>query len=226
MMTAVQLSFLRCFLLSKRNNMTHEQTVYIVDDDEDVREGFGLLMETVGQRHAVFRSALEFLEVFDTEMRGCLVLDIRMPRMSGLELQQALNDQGSLLPIIFITGHGDIPMAVEAMRCGALDFIRKPFREQNLLDRINEALDLEAGKRKNRVDQQQVTQRIDSLSEREREVLELVALGKMNKAIAFALGISERTVEVHRAHVMQKLGVETLAQLVRLKLAAESIADS
>ncbi len=206
--------------------MTNEQTVYIVDDDEGVREGFGLLMETVGQRHAVFSSAIEFLDAFDIEMCGCLVLDIRMPRMSGLELQQKLNDQGSLLPIIFITGHGDIPMAVEAMRCGALDFIRKPFREQNVLDRINEALDLDAGKRKDLLDQQQVTERIDSLSEREREVLELVALGKMNKAVAFDLGISERTVEVHRAHVMQKLGVETLAQLVRIKIAAESITDS
>lgn len=206
--------------------MTDEQVVYIVDDDEDVREGFGFLMETVGQRHEVFSSAIEFLDAFDIGMRGCLVLDIRMPRMSGLELQQKLSEQGSLLPIIFVTGHGDIPMAVEAMRCGALDFIRKPFREQNLLDRINEALDLEAGKRKNQLDQQQVRERIGSLSERELEVLELVALGKMNKAIAYVLGISERTVEVHRAHVMEKLGVETLAQLVRFKIAAESIADS
>lgn len=206
--------------------MTDEQTVYIVDDDEDIRDGFSLLLDTVGQRHEVYSSAIEFLDAFHCDMYGCLVLDIRMPRMSGLELQQKLNEQGSLLPIIFITGHGDIPMAVEAMRRGALDFVRKPFREQNVLDRINEALDLDAGKRKNLLGQQQVMQRMEGLSDREREVLELVALGKMNKAIAFDLGISERTVEVHRAHVMEKLGVETLAQLVRFKIAAEAIADS
>jgi len=206
--------------------MTEEQAVYIVDDDEDVREGFGLLMETVGQRYDVYSSAIEFLDAFQAEMRGCLVLDIRMPRMSGLDLQQKLNEKGSLLPIIFITGHGDIPMAVEAMRRGALDFVRKPFREQNLLDRINEALDLEAGKRKDRQDRQQVLERIRSLSDREREVLELVALGKMNKVVASDLGISERTVEVHRSHLMQKLDVQTLAQLVRVKIEAESLADS
>lgn len=205
--------------------MTYEQTVYIVDDDVDVREGFGLLMETVGQRYRVYKSALDFLEDFRVEMRGCLVLDIRMPRMSGLDLQDRLAEQGSLLPIIFITGHGDIPMAVEAMRRGALDFIRKPFREQNLLDRINEALELEAGKRQHLLDQQQVLDRFASLSDREREVLELVAMGKMNKVVAADLGISERTVEVHRSHLMHKLGVQTLAQLVRIKIAAESLAD-
>ena len=201
--------------------MIDEQTVYIVDDDEDIREGFSLLLETVGQRHEVYSSAIEFLESFHVEMSGCLVLDIRMPRMSGLELQQKLSEEGSVLPVIFITGHGDIPMAVEAMRRGALDFVRKPFREQNVLDRINEALDLDAGKRKILLDRQQVLDRMGNLSEREREVLELVALGRMNKVVAADLGISERTVEVHRANVMKKLGVETLAQLVRVKITAE-----
>ncbi len=206
--------------------MTEKQTVYIVDDDEDVREGFSILMRTVGQRHEVYSSAIEFLDAFQSEMRGCLVLDIRMPRMSGLELQQKLNEQGSLLPVIFITGHGDIPMAVEAMRRGALDFVRKPFGEQNVLDRINEALDIEAGKRKDRLSRQQLMDRLQSLSDREREVLELVAQGKMNKVVAAELGISESTVEVHRSHLMQKLDVRTLAQLVRLKIAAESLEDS
>ena len=206
--------------------MTEEQTVYIVDDDEDVRDGFGVLMKTVGQRHEVYSSAVEFLDAFQSDMRGCLVLDIRMPRMSGLELQQKLNELGSLLPIIFITGHGDIPMAVDAMRRGALDFVRKPFREQNVLDRINEALDIETGKRKDLLSRQQLAERMESLSDREREVLELVALGKMNKVVASDLGISESTVEVHRSHLMQKLGVRTLAQLVRVKIAAESLADS
>jgi FixJ family two-component response regulator len=200
--------------------------VYIVDDDEGVREGFGLLMETIGQAYEVYSSAIEFLEAYHPDMEGCLVLDIRMPRMSGLELQEKLKEKGSLLPIIFITGHGDIPMAVDAMRRGALDFIRKPFREQNLLDRINEALDIEAGKRQVLDDRKQVRARIESLSERERQVFDLVASGDMNKAIAMDLGISERTVEVHRAQVMKKLGMRTLAQLVRFKIEIELLDTS
>ncbi len=201
--------------------MSDQQTVYIVDDDEGVRDGFGLLMETIGQPYEVYSSAIEFLKAYRPDMKGCLVLDIRMPRMSGLDLQEKLKEKGSLLPIIFITGHGDIPMAVDAMQRGALDFIRKPFREQNLLDRINEALDIEAGKRQVMDDRQQVCEKIDSLSERERQVFDLVAAGDMNKAIAMDLGISERTVEVHRAQVMKKLGVRTLAQLVRIKIEIE-----
>ncbi len=205
--------------------MTENQKVYIVDDDADVRDGFGLLMETIGQPYQVYDSALAFLQDFHKGMRGCLVLDIRMPRMSGLDLQQKLTERESLLPIIFITGHGDIPMAVEAMRRGALDFIRKPFREQNLLDRINEALDLEDGKRRHLHDRERVKEQLASLSGRESEVLERVALGKMNKIVAAELGISERTVEVHRSNIMHKLGVQTLAQLVRLKIEAEGAAD-
>lgn len=206
--------------------MTEEQFVYIVDDDADVREGFGLLMDTVGQPYKAYDTALSFLEDYHDGMRGCLVLDIRMPRMSGLELQQKLIERETLLPIIFITGHGDIPLAVDAMRRGALDFIRKPFREQNLLDRINEALDIEAGKRRTQLDRQQVLDQFNSLSDRELEVLELVAEGKMNKVVAQDLGISERTVEVHRSHIMHKLGVQTLAQLVRLKIEAESVDEA
>lgn len=196
-------------------------TVFIVDDDEGIREGLSLLLETVGQACELFESAADFLDAFSPERAGCLVLDIRMPKMTGLDLQEQLLDRGSTLPIIFITGHGDIPMAVEAMRRGALDFIRKPFREQDLLDRINEALELDAGKRRQRHDRQQLRDRIDSLSEREREVFECVAEGKMNKVIALDLGISERTVEVHRSHVMKKLEARTLAQLVRLKLESD-----
>ncbi len=206
--------------------MTEEQFVYIVDDDADVREGFGLLMDTVGQPYKAYDTALAFLEDYHDGMRGCLVLDIRMPRMSGLELQQKLIERESLLPIIFITGHGDIPLAVEAMRRGALDFIRKPFREQNLLDQINEALDIEDGKRRTQLDKQQVLDRFNSLSDRELEVLDLVAEGKMNKVVAQDLGISERTVEVHRSHIMHKLGIQTLAQLIRLKIQAENISES
>jgi len=204
--------------------MDNDQTVLVVDDDEGVREGIGLLLETIGQPYELFASAIEFLEAYETQQGGCLVLDIRMPRMSGLELQQKLKEQGAAIPIIFITGHGDVPMAVEAMREGALDFIRKPFRDQDLLDRINEALEYDAGKRAADRDHQEFRDRILSLSDREHEVFHRVAAGDMNKAIGFDLGISERTVEVHRSNVMKKLDVRTLAQLVRVKIEAELLA--
>ncbi len=203
--------------------MDKQETVFVVDDDEGIREGLGLLLETVGQPYESYSSAIEFLDAYDASKGGCLVLDIRMPRMSGLELQEKLNEQGSLLPIIFITGHGDIQMAVEAMRRGALDFIRKPFREQDLLDRINEALAFDAGKRKNIAERQQLVDKVAALSEREREVFHRVAAGEMNKVIAQDLGISARTVEVHRSQVMKKLGVRTLAQLVRIKIETEPV---
>lgn len=201
--------------------MNKKPTVFIVDDDEGIREGLSLLLETVGQACELFESAVDFLDAYDPERGGCLVLDIRMPRMTGLDLQEHLLDRNSTLPIIFITGHGDIPMAVEAMRRGALDFIRKPFREQDLLDRINEALEVDAGKRRQMHDRQQLRDRIALLSDREREVFDCVAEGKMNKVIALDLGISERTVEVHRSHVMKKLKARTLAQLVRIKLESD-----
>lgn len=201
--------------------MKTEPTVFIVDDDDGIREGLSLLLETVGQACELYSSALEFLDTYDPNRGGCLLLDIRMPRMTGLDLQEQLNGLGSTLPIIFITGHGDIPMAVEAMRRGALDFVRKPFREQDLLDRINEALEVDAGKRIRQIERKEVLDKIASLSDREREVFECVADGKMNKVIAMDLGISERTVEVHRSQVMKKLKVRTLAQLVRVKIESE-----
>jgi len=206
--------------------MDKQDTVFVVDDDEGIREGLGLLLETVGQRYESYSSAIEFLDAYDASKGGCLVLDIRMPQMSGLELQEKLNEQGSLLPIIFITGHGDIQMAVEAMRRGALDFIRKPFREQDLLDRINEALAFDAGQRKNIAERQQLVDKVAALSKREHEVFHRVANGEMNKVIAQDLGISARTVEVHRSQVMKKLGVRTLAQLVRIKIEAELMPQS
>ena len=203
--------------------MNDKQKVYVVDDDEGVRDGLSLLLATVGQPCELFESATDFLDVYDEDMSGCLVLDIRMPRMTGLDLQEKLIAMGSSLPIIFITGHGDIPMAVEAMRRGAVDFIRKPFREHGLLDRINEALAVDDTVRKQVMDRKAVEERLAVLSEREREVFERVADGDMNKVIAADLGISERTVEVHRGQVMKKLGVKTLAQLVRIKIESELI---
>jgi len=206
--------------------MDKQETVFVVDDDEGIREGLSLLLETVGQPYELYSSATEFLNAYDASKGGCLVLDIRMPRMSGLELQEKLNEQGSQLPIIFITGHGDIQMAVEAMRRGALDFIRKPFREQDLLDRINEALASDASKRENIAERQHLLEKVTTLSEREREVFHRVAVGDMNKMIAQDLGISVRTVEVYRSQIMKKLDVRTLAQLVRIKIKVETMPHS
>lgn len=202
--------------------MDNRQIVHVVDDDEGIREGLALLLETVSQPCQLYSSATEFLDTYDADTGGCLVLDIRMPHMTGLDLQSVLNERKITLPIIFITGHGDIPMAVEAMRQGALDFIRKPFREQDLLDRINEALGIESGRRRKELTNKAVFHKLELLSTRERQVFELVADGDMNKSIAHDLHISERTVEVHRSQVMKKLEARTLAQLVRLKIAAES----
>ncbi|NCF16021.1 MAG: response regulator [Gammaproteobacteria bacterium] len=201
--------------------MSSDQTVFVVDDDEGVREGLSLLLSTVGQTCELYASAHDFLHKYENGKGGCLVLDIRMPRMTGLDLQEKLIEMGSRLPVIFITGHGDIPMAVEAMRRGAVDFIRKPFREYDLLDRINEALAVSDEARRRTLDRQALDEKLSSLSNREWEVFERVANGDMNKVIAADLGISERTVEVHRGQVMRKLDVTTLAQLVRVKIESE-----
>jgi FixJ family two-component response regulator len=198
------------------------QQVYIIDDDEAVRDSISMLLESAELPCRAFASADEFFAQLDDSQRGCLVLDIRMPGMDGLQLQQRLAESGSTLPVIFITGHGDVPMAVEAMRHGALDFLRKPVNEADFIDRIQHALDLESGNWHQKLDRQQQLERIASLTEREREVYELVAEGLANKAIAGKLGISERTVEVHRAQVMKKLDAKTLAQLVRIHLQLES----
>ena len=204
--------------------MNDSQTVFIVDDDEGVRDGLSLLLATIGQSCELFESGQDFLDEYDESARGCLVLDIRMPRMTGLDLQKKLQEMGSRLPIIFITGHGDIPMAVEAMRRGALDFIRKPFREHDLLERINEALNIDEDAYRKARDREELAEKLSTLSQREMEVFDRVADGQMNKVIAADLGISERTVEVHRGQVMKKLGVRTLAQLVRAKIDMEQSA--
>lgn len=200
---------------------TQRQLVYVIDDDEAVRDSMSMLLDSADLPYHCFETADDFFSHHDNTQRGCLVLDIRMPGMTGLQLQQRLSEIGSTLPIIFITGHGDVPMAVEAMRQGALDFLRKPVNEADFLDRIQQALDQESGNWHLKVDQQQAGQRISRLTRREQEVFQLVAAGVANKAIASDLGISERTVEVHRSQVMKKLGAKTLAQLVRIYLQAE-----
>lgn len=193
-------------------------TVFIVDDDQTIRRAMELLMQSVGLKHKVYASGDEFLDNYSADRPGCLVLDIRMPGLGGLELQQRLIDRHCALPVIFITGHGDVPMAVEAMQKGALDFIQKPFRDQELLDRIQNALETDRERRSARKVRASVAERIDTLTGREREVMELVAVGKPNKVIAYELGVSQRTIEIHRARVMEKMEARSLADLVRMHM--------
>jgi two-component system response regulator FixJ len=192
--------------------------IYIVDDDDGMRRALGILMTTVGYQPAAFAGPREFLAKYDPSQPSCLVLDVRMPEMSGLEVQQHLNRSGSMLPVILVSGHGDIPMAVQAMKDGAFDFLQKPFRDQDLLDRINGALKLDAENRANVDRLADLTQRSASLTPREREVMALVVDGKANKVIAIDLGLSERTVEIHRANVMEKMGARSVAHLVKMHL--------
>jgi RNA polymerase sigma factor (sigma-70 family) len=195
-------------------------TVYIVDDDQQIRYAMELLMRSVGMDYAIFGSGNDFLDRYSNEFAGCLVLDIRMPGLGGLELQDKLIERGSTLPIIFITGHGDVPMAVEAMQKGAVDFIQKPFRDQDLLDRINTAMQADRERRSERRLKADVLDRISKLTKREKEVLDLVVTGKPNKVIAYELGVSQRTVEIHRARVMEKMQARSLADLVKMHIAA------
>ena len=193
-----------------------EPIVFIVDDDEAVRGSLQLLMKSVGLVPNTLGSAREFLDRYDPKQPGCLVLDVRMPQMSGLELQERLNARGAVIPVIFITGHGDVAMAVEAMQAGAFDFVQKPFRDQDLIDRIQRALAKDRANRAILTERNLVQQRLESLTPREREVLALVSSGKPNKLIAADLGLSQRTVEIHRARMMEKMGAASLAQLVRM----------
>ncbi len=198
--------------------------VFIVDDEEAIRDSLGMLLESVGIDHMSFESGHAFLDHISDDISGCVVSDIRMPGISGLELQQALMDRRINLPMIFITGHGDVPMAVDAMRQGALDFLSKPFREQELLDRINEAFSVEYQRRESLAEVEDILQKIKALSAREREVFERISNGQANKVVAIELGISERTVEVHRSSIMRKMKANTLAHLVRMKLLADQTA--
>jgi len=192
--------------------------VYIVDDDDGMRRALTTLMTTVGYRATAFSRPGEFLAQYDPDQASCLVLDVRMPEMSGLEVQQQLNRNGSIVPVIMITGHGDIPMAVQAMKDGCFDFLQKPFRDQELLDRINAALKQDAQNRESVDRLADLRQRAESLTPREREVMAAVVDGKANKVVAIDLGLSERTVEIHRANVMDKMGARSVAHLVKMHL--------
>lgn len=194
-------------------------SVYVVDDDASIRHAMALLLKSIGQPCEIYESGSDFLDAFSPEFAGCLVLDIRMPGIGGLELQDKLEEIGCTMPIIFITGYGDVPMAVDAMRKGAFDFIEKPFRDQELLDRIAAALAAHSERREQHSAVQEIEKRLARLTPREREVFELVVTGKPNKIVAHDLGVSQRTVEIHRSRVMEKMQAKSLAELVRMHIA-------
>jgi FixJ family two-component response regulator len=206
--------------------MNLQRSVCVVDDDEAVARSLRALLESVGLAVETFATAQAFLDRADTARAGCLVLDVRMPGMSGLDLQEAMAARGQTIPIVFITGHGDVRMAVRAVKAGAVDFIEKPFRDQDLLDAIQKALADDVVRRSSGDERAVVVARIKSLTPREREVMELVVEGKASKVIARLLGISAKTVEFHRARVMDKMQAHSALDLVRTVLAAQQGAPS
>jgi FixJ family two-component response regulator len=191
-------------------------TVFIIDDDDGLRIGLDALFRSVGYRTHQFLSAAEFMESGLTANAGCLVLDVRLPGLSGLDFQEKLATAGITMPVILMTGHGDIPMSVRGMKAGAVDFLAKPFREQDMLDAVTAALARDATGREGRRQQEDLRRRADMLSTREKEVTVRVAKGKMNKQIAFDLGLSEITVKIHRGNAMRKLGAKTLADFITI----------
>jgi FixJ family two-component response regulator len=190
--------------------------VFVIDDDKLIRDGIQSLIRSIGLRALTFASAPEFMLIKRPDAPACLILDVRMPGLSGLDLQRQLSDLDILIPIIFITGHGDIPMTVRAMKDGAMEFLTKPVRGQDLLDAVQKAIAHDKESRKDRADLAEMRRSFDSLTPREREVLNLVVAGLLNKQIADELGMSELTVKTHRAHVMEKTRAESLAHLVRM----------
>jgi FixJ family two-component response regulator len=197
-------------------------TVFIVDDDAGVRKSIGELLISVGLTVETFESAQSFLDTFDAARPGCLVLDVRMAHMGGLTLEAKLAEMGADIPIVFISGHGDISMAVNAIKRGAVDFVPKPYQEQHLLDAVNEALRRDVLRRGDPINASGPAERLQTLTSREREVLDLVLEGQSSKAIAQKLGISHRTVERHRSRLLEKLGVASVTELLRLKFGNEA----
>ncbi|GAC17322.1 response regulator transcription factor [Paraglaciecola arctica] len=211
-----------------KNNQTESLStspmVHVVDDDEAVLDAVGMLLDSIGQRNTCYKDAQVFLEAYNSadfdNHNGCIMLDMRMPVISGIECQHRLEQMGCSMPIIFVTGHGDVPTAVEAMKQGAIEFIQKPFREQQLIDAIQKALQINLKSQK-RIEKVQETQaKLKLLTNREVQILEAVVSGKANKVIAIELHLSQRTVEIHRAHVMEKMGVKSLAELVKIVIDA------
>ena len=197
-----------------------EPTVFLVDDDHAVRDALELLLEAASFKTASFENAMAFLDAYTQNQAGCLVLDIRMPDMSGMELQDALTAKGITLPIIFLTGHGNVPMSARAFRTGAVDFMEKPFDESVLLERIGEAIQLDRTNRETVAKRENARARLTTLTPREQQVMLLVVTGKVNKEIAAELNLSHRTVEIHRGRVMEKTGTPSLTRLIELAVAS------
>ena len=196
--------------------------IFIVDDDEAVRDSLRMLLRSAGLTAEVFASGEEFLDAWIPDWHGCLILDVRMPGLSGMEVQKQLIERQASLAIVFVTGHGDIPMAVEALHLGAFDFVQKPFTEEEILDRVRRALEADQEREALRAARQAVEDRHASLTPREREVMASVIRGHANKVIGFDLNLSQRTVEIHRARVMEKMQARSLADLVRMGMLLEA----
>lgn len=203
------------------SEITVQPTIFVVDDDEAMRESIHWLLESVSLSARMFSSANDFLNAGDLHQHGCILLDVRMPGMSGMELLEQLKDHGIVQPVIIITGHGDVPMAVRALKHGAFDFIQKPFNGQELLDRVNAALKLDRENHQQNKKIEGLRSHFDVLTAREREIMELVVAGDSSKVIGKKLGISSRTVDIHRSNIMKKLNIRSIAELVQCRLALD-----
>lgn len=204
----------------------NEPTVFIVDDDQAMRNSLQWLLESVGRKVEAYESADQFLDAYYPGRSGCIVLDVRMPGMSGLELQEKLINEQITIPVIIITGHGDVPMSVRAMKAGAIDFIEKPFNDQVLLDCIQRALDKDGMQRQQQYKRAEIASKLGQLTPREHEVMKMVVVGKPNKVVADQLNVSAKTVEAHRAKVMEKMSAGSLAELVKMALLAGVIDET
>jgi FixJ family two-component response regulator len=210
------------FIPEPEKKPVHQQ-IFIIDDDEAVRDSIALLLKSEGYLVKTYESGIRFLEEVSPYTPGCIVVDIRMPSMTGLELADELNNRNTSMPILFITGHGDVPMAVEAMKKGALEFIQKPFDDQELIDKVDEALNIDAENRHVNAKRDEIRDRLEQLTPRENQVLDMILNGMANKVIAIELELSQRTVEIHRARVMEKMEAKSLAGLVQMVIMVRGV---